>query len=99
MNCNKCGIGQMALKSGRNGQFMACDQYPQCKNTENVAPGTPIIPQATAPAKEYHLSPEEVNARALEAAINCSDMEQRQQTNQLLDLANVFVKYIMGNGY
>ena len=102
MNCKKCDDGQMVEKLGKNGAFMACNNYPACKHTENMPAGTPlattVIP-AEKPAKEYHLSLEEVNARALEAAIQCSTAEQVQETEQLLDLADVYVKYIMGNGY
>ena len=32
--CEKCGAG-MVIKWGRNGQFLACSNYPECKNTKN----------------------------------------------------------------
>ncbi|MCF8054357.1 MAG: type I DNA topoisomerase [Deltaproteobacteria bacterium] len=32
--CEKCGA-PMVIKMGRNGQFLACAGYPQCKNTKN----------------------------------------------------------------
>ncbi|MDH4099159.1 MAG: type I DNA topoisomerase [Nitrospirota bacterium] len=31
--CEKCGAG-MVIKWGRNGQFLACSAYPECKNTK-----------------------------------------------------------------
>lgn len=31
--CEKCG-GGMVIKWGRNGQFLACSSYPECKNTK-----------------------------------------------------------------
>ena len=34
--CEKCG-SPMVIKWGRNGNFMACSNYPACKNTRNVA--------------------------------------------------------------
>ncbi len=34
-NCEKCG-SPMVIKWGRNGQFMACSAYPDCKNTKPV---------------------------------------------------------------
>ena len=32
--CEKCGA-MMVVKWGRNGQFLACPSYPECKNTKN----------------------------------------------------------------
>ncbi len=32
--CEKCGA-LMVIKWGRNGEFLACPQYPQCKSTKN----------------------------------------------------------------
>jgi DNA topoisomerase-1 len=32
--CEKCG-SPMVIKWGKNGQFMACSNYPACKNTQN----------------------------------------------------------------
>ncbi len=34
--CEKCGNG-MVIKFGRFGQFLACSNYPECKNTREVA--------------------------------------------------------------
>jgi DNA topoisomerase-1 len=33
--CEKCG-SPMVIKSGRNGQFLACSAYPECKNTKTL---------------------------------------------------------------
>ncbi|MDP2268594.1 MAG: DNA topoisomerase, partial [Deltaproteobacteria bacterium] len=33
-NCEKCG-SPMVIKWGRNGEFLACSNYPACKNTQN----------------------------------------------------------------
>jgi len=33
--CEKCG-GQMVLKEGRFGKFLACENYPKCKNTKTI---------------------------------------------------------------
>ena len=34
--CEKCG-SKMAIKFGRFGQFLACTNYPECKNTRELA--------------------------------------------------------------
>jgi DNA topoisomerase-1 len=34
IECDKCGA-KMVIKWGRNGEFLACPQYPECKNTKN----------------------------------------------------------------
>lgn len=39
--CEKCG-GKMALKEGRFGKFLACENYPKCKNTKTIIQKTGI---------------------------------------------------------
>jgi DNA topoisomerase-1 len=34
IDCEKCGA-KMVIKWGRNGEFLACPNYPECKNTKN----------------------------------------------------------------
>ncbi|MBW2561797.1 MAG: topoisomerase DNA-binding C4 zinc finger domain-containing protein, partial [Deltaproteobacteria bacterium] len=34
--CDKCG-SPMVIKWGKNGKFLACSNYPDCKNTGNIA--------------------------------------------------------------
>lgn len=36
--CEKCG-SMMVVKWGRNGEFLACPRYPECKNTKNFTRG------------------------------------------------------------
>ncbi len=37
--CEKCGA-MMVVKWGRNGEFLACPRYPECKNTKNFTRGS-----------------------------------------------------------
>lgn len=37
--CEKCG-GKMILKEGRFGKFLACENYPKCKNTKAIVSTT-----------------------------------------------------------
>jgi len=39
--CEKCG-GKMVLKEGRFGKFLACENYPKCKNTKTIVGKTGI---------------------------------------------------------
>ena len=39
--CEKCG-GDMLLKEGRFGQFLACENYPKCKNTKTIVKSSGI---------------------------------------------------------
>lgn len=39
--CEKCG-GKMLLKEGRFGKFLACENYPKCKNTKTIIQPTGI---------------------------------------------------------
>lgn len=38
-SCDKCETGAMVVKSGRYGRFLACSNYPTCKNTKGFAVG------------------------------------------------------------
>jgi DNA topoisomerase I, bacterial len=50
--CEKCGAG-MVIKFGRFGQFLACSNYPECKNTREVGSRKPeSAGQETAQAQE-----------------------------------------------
>ena len=50
MKCEKCQVGEMIVKQGQHGAFMACDQFPNCKNTAKVnlpqgaAVPVPVVP-------------------------------------------------------
>jgi DNA topoisomerase-1 len=33
--CTECADGKMMIRWGRNGEFLACSNYPQCKSTSN----------------------------------------------------------------
>ncbi len=35
--CEKCEDGKMAVRWGRNGEFLACSNYPECKSTRNFS--------------------------------------------------------------
>ena len=39
--CEKCG-GKMVLKEGRFGKFLACENYPKCKNTRTIITDTKV---------------------------------------------------------
>ncbi len=41
LKCEKCG-GEMVLKFGRYGEFLACSHYPRCKNTKDITHKTGI---------------------------------------------------------
>lgn len=34
--CSKCNEGEMVIRSGRFGKFLACSKFPECKNTEQI---------------------------------------------------------------
>jgi DNA topoisomerase-1 len=45
ITCEKCGQHKLVIKWGRNGEFLACPGYPDCKNTMNFRmEGEVIVP-------------------------------------------------------
>jgi DNA topoisomerase-1 len=52
VDCDKCG-SPMVIKWGKNGQFIACSRYPECKNTKNfVRDSNGDIKEVEAPATD-----------------------------------------------
>ncbi len=35
--CEECGVGMMLKKWGKNGWFLSCERYPECKGTKDLA--------------------------------------------------------------
>jgi len=54
--CEKCGR-DMVIKWGKNGEFLACSNYPECRNTMNFTRDEDgrIIPAPLAPQEGEHL--------------------------------------------
>ncbi len=41
--CSECGQANLVIKWGKNGKFMACPRYPECKNTMQITQeGEPV---------------------------------------------------------
>jgi len=84
--CEKCG-GDMVIKWGRNGRFLACSNYPECKNTRPLASdetavetdekcekcGAPMVVKTGRFGKFLACSayPQCKNTRALPTGIKC----------------------------
>jgi DNA topoisomerase-1 len=50
--CPKCQQGQLAIKFGRNGEFLACNRYPECDFTSNfqrTGEGEIVLEAASSP--------------------------------------------------
>lgn len=62
--CDKCG-SKMAIKFGRFGQFLACTNYPECKNTRELAKPQGATGEAEASAEAAE------NPYANETCQNC----------------------------
>ena len=62
--CSKCGKGEMIIKTGKFGEFIACDQYPACKNIENMTKylegvncekcGSKVVIKKTRKGREFY---------------------------------------------
>ena len=52
LTCVKCGTGELMIKFGRNGEFLACNRYPECDFTSDFhrdSEGQILIDAASAP--------------------------------------------------
>jgi DNA topoisomerase-1 len=52
LRCVKCGTGELMIKFGRNGEFLACNRYPECDFTSDFhrdSEGQILLDAASAP--------------------------------------------------
>jgi DNA topoisomerase-1 len=52
LGCPKCGTGELMIKFGRNGEFLACNRYPDCDFTSDFhrdSEGQIVLDAASAP--------------------------------------------------
>jgi len=52
LTCPKCQQGQLAIKFGRNGEFLACNRYPECDFTSDfhrTSEGQIVLDAASSP--------------------------------------------------
>jgi DNA topoisomerase I len=52
LGCVKCGTGELMIKFGRNGEFLACNRYPECDFTSDFhrdSEGQILMDVASAP--------------------------------------------------
>jgi DNA topoisomerase-1 len=52
LSCPKCGTGELMIKFGRNGEFLACNRYPECDFTSDFhrdSEGQILLDAASAP--------------------------------------------------
>lgn len=70
--CDKCGA-QMVIRSGKFGKFLACPNFPKCKNTKPIEPEKPASSAtSSAPEDGFSLRPagENPNAPVAVAPVN-----------------------------
>ena len=78
------------MRSGKFGDFWACDRYPECKYTEQPSK-KPEKVQPQAPKREFHLSPEQVRTNALNAAI---EVWKSENSINIKKIASDFEEYL-----
>ena len=84
----------MQQRSGKNGEFMACNNYPDCKHTANVE-------KIAVPAskEEFHLTIEQTRSNAMSCAIKSAmlllNSKEVLDTAFLLQMAKRFEKYFV----
>ncbi len=51
--CDKCG-SKMVIKTGKFGKFLACPNYPKCKNTKKLESESPVVAKCPKCGKNVH---------------------------------------------
>ena len=78
--CDKCG-GAMVIKWGRNGRFLACSNYPQCRNTKPL-PGEELA-QETDQVCDLCGAPMVVKTGRFGRFLACSNYPECRSTKPL----------------
>jgi DNA topoisomerase-1 len=52
--CDVCGQANMVVKWGRNGKFLACPRFPECKNARPLTQEGEVAPAAVPSRTEFH---------------------------------------------
>lgn len=60
--CDKCGA-QMVIRSGKFGKFLACPNFPKCKNTKPIEPEKPRRPRLRPHPRTVFLSAPQARIR------------------------------------
>ena len=81
------------IKTETKGAF---ENMVSMEKADYVPTERPAEAHSTAPVKEYHLSVEEVRARALEAALTYCKMYgiERGANEEILKIADIFLRYL-----
>lgn len=90
MKCDKCGQGDMVEKNGKNGAFMACTNYPNCRNTANVEAGTqaPAYPTDKIASKNTTM----YTSYAKDIFIALNQPNQTETPAQMMEMAVALVQ-------
>lgn len=51
--CDKCG-SKMVIKTGKFGKFLACPNFPKCKNTKKLEGDSPVVAKCPKCGKNVH---------------------------------------------
>jgi DNA topoisomerase-1 len=51
--CDVCGQARMVIKWGRNGKFLACPRYPDCKNAKPLTQEGEVVPTRAPMPTDY----------------------------------------------
>ena len=54
IKCEKCQEGVYLIKRGKEGEFLACSRYPQCKSTKNFKKDKKGVISFVEPKKVYY---------------------------------------------
>ena len=69
IGCPKCHVGNLIERKGVKGVFLGCNNYPNCKHTQNLDTEQKVAVKPFNAEKTYHLTPEQVRYNALDIAL------------------------------
>jgi DNA topoisomerase-1 len=87
--CDKCG-SPMVIKMGRFGKFLACSNYPECKNTKQIGTdGKPAEPETTDEKCDKCGSPMLIKQGRYGSFLACSNYPECKNTKPIVKSTGV----------
>ncbi len=91
LTCPKCGQGQLAIRFGKNGEFLACNRYPECDFTSDfhrdgegrIVLDAPAAPQASDVICELCGRPMVLKKSRFGPFLGCSGYPECKNTRRL----------------
>jgi len=91
MKCEKCDKGELVERQGKNGAFLGCTNYPECKNTKKLQQQETTPPDSSVDRRQLLI----IRQSCLKAAATYTATMNHGSVEAVTSMAEDFVKWVM----